>query len=315
MKKIIFIVITVLLLLGCLTACSSATNAQTNAKDELATLKIGDVIGAQSVPNFSDPYVGEDVAVALLKSEKDNATAEGFTGFFSGLKNSFNRTFITEKRYKLVMSGLWVTILLSLFSMIVGTILGASVCAINRSKVKVLSFIAKFYIRIIQGTPVVVMLMILYYIVFGSVNIDSMIIAVIGFSLNFSAYTSEMFRTGIDAVDKGQLEAATASGFSKLQAFTFITLPQAARHIIPVYKGEFISMVKMTSVVGYVAIQDLTKVSDIIRSRTYEAFFPLIATAVIYFAVTYIFIIILNIIEIKIDPKKRKRIVKGVEAK
>ena len=233
-------------------------------------------------------------------------------GFLNGIGNSVNKTFIVENRWRLVLSGLGITIVISLCSLVLGTLLGALICAMRRSKIKIISGIAKVYIRIIQGTPIVVLLMILFYIIFGKSDIDAMIVAVIGFSMNFSAYTSEMFRTGIDAVDKGQLEAAAASGFSKPRAFMLITLPQAARHTIPVYKGEFISMVKMTSVVGYIAIQDLTKVSDIIRSRTYEAFFPLIVTALIYFTITYLFILVLNLIELKIDPKRRKRMVKGV---
>jgi len=119
-------------------------------------------------------------------------------------------------------------------------------------------------------------------------------------------------RTGIDAVDKGQQEAAYAIGFSRFQVFERITFPQAARHVLPVFKGEFISMLKMTSVVGYIAIQDLTKMSDIIRSRTYEAFFPLLATALIYFVMAYAMAWLLSRVEIRVDPKRRKRIVKGV---
>lgn len=264
----------------------------------------------QKQVDFSIPYSGGGLAV-LIQSKVDE-TASSESSFFAGIKDSFERTFLTENRWKLVLSGLGITIILSLFSMIFGTILGAGVCAMNRSKHKILSGLGKVYIRIIQGMPIVVMLMILYYIIFGSVDIHAIVVAIIGFSLNFSAYTSEMFRTGIDAVDKGQLEAAAATGFSKFQSFVLITLPQALKHILPVYKGEFISMVKMTSVVGYIAIQDLTKVSDIIRSRTYEAFFPLIATAIIYFLLTYFFILILNILEVKIDPKRRKRRLKGV---
>ena len=122
-------------------------------------------------------------------------------------------------------------------------------------------------------------------------------------------------RTGIDAVDRGQIEAANALGFTKTKTFWKITFPQAARHFLPIFKGEFISMVKMTSVVGYIAIQDLTKVSDIIRSRTLEAFFPLIATAVIYFIVANILTMLLSRLEISLDPKRRKRTVKGVVMK
>ncbi|MEG1193685.1 MAG: ABC transporter permease subunit, partial [Clostridia bacterium] len=132
---------------------------------------------------------------------------------------------------------------------------------------------------------------------------------------NFGVYVSEMMRTGIDAVDKGQIEAAHALGFTRMRTFRKITFPQAARHFLPVFKGEFISMVKMTSVVGYIAIQDLTKVSDIIRSRTLEAFFPLIATAVLYFLVANLLTVLLSWLEVSLDPKRRSRTVKGVVTK
>lgn len=228
------------------------------------------------------------------------------------LASSFHRTFIVEDRWKLILQGLWITILISVLSLVLGTILGAFICALRRSRSGPLNGIAKAYICIIQGTPILVILMLLFYVVLKDINIPAVFVAVIGFSMNFGAYTAEMFRSGIEAVDKGQLEAAAAIGFNRRQSFIKITLPQAARHIIPVYRGEFIAMVKMTSVVGYIAIQDLTKMSDIIRSRTYEAFFPLITTAIIYFAITYLFVLILNAIELNIDPKYRKRVIKGV---
>ncbi len=262
---------------------------------------------------FTEPFF-PNPQVLITNDEKamsDNVAK--ITEFFGSVGKSFHRTFIVENRWKLVFSGLRLTVMISMLSMFLGSLLGVLVCMMNRSKIKLLTTASKLYIRIIQGIPIVVMLMILYYVLFGNVDIDAIIVAVIAFSLNFSAYTSEIFRTGMDAIDKGQREAAAASGFSGLQSFFFITLPQASRHIIPVYKGEFVSMVKMTSVVGYIAIQDLTKASDIIRSRTYEAFFPLIATALIYFAITYLFILILNVIEHKIDPKRKKRSIRGVK--
>ncbi len=116
--------------------------------------------------------------------------------------------------------------------------------------------------------------MLIFYVIFASVNIQPVLVAVIAFGMNFAAYVSEMFRTSILSIDKGQWEAGIASGFSKFQTFLYIILPQAVNRVLPVYKGEFISMVKMTSVVGYIAVQDLTKAGDIIRSRTFDAFFP-----------------------------------------
>jgi polar amino acid transport system substrate-binding protein len=257
-----------------------------------------------SVPNYSGGVV---VMVADRPAGED--------GFYTGLAGSFRRTFITENRYKMVLQGLYVTILITILSAIFGALLGFVVCLMRMSKSRLANIPAKVFIRSIQGTPIVVLLMILYYIVFGSVDINGIIVAVIGFSISFAAYVSEMMRTGIEAVDRGQHEAAAAIGFNGFQVFTKITFPQAARHALPVFKGEFISMLKMTSIVGYIAIQDLTRMSDIIRSRTYEAFFPLIATALIYFAISYILASLLSLLELRIDPKQRKREVKGVAPK
>lgn len=258
--------------------------------------------------DFTESYYSGGIVLVIKK----DVIPKSESTFISGLITSFNRTFIVEDRWKLILEGFWVTILISILSLILGTALGALICLMRRSKSIFLNGIAKVYIRIIQGTPILVIIMILYYIIFRDVDISGILVAVIGFSLNFGAYTSEMFRTGIDTVDKGQLEAASAIGFNKIQSFIKITLPQAAKHVIPVFKGEFIAMVKTTSVVGYIAIQDLTKMSDIIRSRTYEAFFPLIVMAIIYFTVTYLFVLVLDATELAIDPKHRKRVVKGV---
>jgi polar amino acid transport system substrate-binding protein len=213
----------------------------------------------------------------------------------------------------MILQGLRVTITITLLSAIFGTILGFGICVMRRARARWVNLPAGVFIRAVQGTPIIVLLMILYYIVFGSTDLDAMFVAVIGFSINFAAYVSEMMRTGMDAVDKGQHEAAYALGFNRVQVFQKIIFPQAARHVLPVFKGEFISMLKMTSVVGYIAIQDLTKMSDIVRSRTYEAFFPLIATALIYFALAYLMAGLLSLVEIRVDPKRRKRTVKGGE--
>ena len=266
---------------------------------------------AQSVL-FSDPHYAGGVVVMVETGDGGAALAAGNAGICAGLAESFRRTFVTEDRYKLVLRGIQVTLLISVLSAFFGTLLGFGVCTLRRAKSAWAYVPAKVFIRSVQGTPIVVLLMILYYVVFGGVDINAVFVAVIGFSINFAAYVSEMMRTGIDAVDKGQHEAAVALGFNRVQVFTWITFPQAVRHSLPVFKGEFISMLKSTSVVGYIAIQDLTKMSDIIRSRTYEAFFPLIATALIYFAIAYVMTFLLSLVELKVDPKLRARVVKGV---
>ncbi|OXS26743.1 MAG: hypothetical protein BI182_03275 [Acetobacterium sp. MES1] len=255
-----------------------------------------------------------DQAVAIVRNQAVAASTGGqqWAGMIASLGESFNKTFVVEDRYQLILEGLSTTIVISLLSLLFGSLLGALICAMRRSRVGLISGLAVVYIRLIQGVPIVLTLMILYYIIFASVDIHPVLIAVVGFSINFAAYSAEIFRTAIDATDKGQLEAAYALGFTRVASFFKVTLPQALRHILPIFKGEFISMVKMTSVVGYIAIQDLTKMTDIIRSRTFEAFFPLVVTAAIYFVITYLFILLLGKIEVQIDPKRRKRVVKGV---
>ena len=202
---------------------------------------------------------------------------------------------------------------ISLCAALIGSVLGFGLCLVRRSRSRAASLLAAGFIRLIQGIPTLVLLMVLYYIVFASARLSGVVIAILAFSINFGVYVSEMIRTGIDAVDKGQWEAAAALGFGRAKTFTKVIAPQAARHILPVYKGELISMVKMTSVVGYIAVEDLTKATDLIRSRTFEAFFPLIVTAVIYFLLAWSLTSLLRLAELRIDPKRRPRVLKDVE--
>ncbi len=297
---------------------SSLIPALQSGKVDLIISNITKTKERAEVVDFSKIYFKNPQALIVHKDtyneifDKKEESLGNNIGFFEGLKASFDRTFFVEKRYKLILDGLYITILISLATAFFGVIFGLFICGMRRSSSKLLNVPAKVYIRAMQGTPMVVLLMILYYIVFASVDINAIIVAIIGFSMNFAAYTAEIMRTGVDSIDKGQIEAASAMGYRRGQVFKNIIFPQAARHCIPVLQGEFISTVKMTSVVGYIAIQDLTKASDIIRSRTYEAFFPLISTAIIYFLLAYIFTLILTYVEIKVDPKSRKRTV-GVE--
>lgn len=256
---------------------------------------------------FSEPFLTSSELMVVRKpvEKKD---------FWIALKESFNKTFIREDRWKMIAKGIETTLIISILSAILGTLLGFGICLIRRMKNPIIHGITTIYIRVLQGTPVLVLLMILFYIVFAKTGLSSIMVATIAFALNFSAYVCEMFRTGIDGVDIGQTEAAYALGYTKIQTFFRIVLPQAAQTFLPVYKGEFISLVKMTSVVGYIAVQDLTKMSDLIRSRTYDAFFPLIASAIIYFLLATLLTSLLTAIEFKIEPNRKVRIVKGVKA-
>ena len=258
---------------------------------------------------FSAPvYNGGIVAVVKNGAANKSENSAEEESFIASLKTSFERTFVREDRWKLVLQGIGVTIFISILSSIFGNLIGFLVCLLRLSRNKIADAFAITYIRVLQGTPAVVLLMILFYVVFASSGLDGVWVAIIGFGMNFGAYVSEMMRTGIEAVDKGQMEAALSLGYTKTRAFFKIVFPQAARHFLPVYQGEFISMVKMTSVVGYIAVLDLTKASDIIRSRTYEAFFPLVTTAIIYFLIAWALTRVLTAIQKRIDPKNRKKV-------
>ena len=161
----------------------------------------------------------------------------------------------------------------------------------------------------------VVLLMILYYIIFGSVSISGIVVAVVGFTLTFGAAVFGLLKMGVGAVENGQYEAAYALGYSNRRTFFKIILPQALPHVMPAYKGEIVGLIKATAIVGYIAVQDLTKMGDIVRSRTYEAFFPLIAITIIYFVLEGLIGLIVSRIGTNINPKKRSRanILKGVK--
>jgi polar amino acid transport system substrate-binding protein len=262
--------------------------------------------------DFSDPYYEMGNRVFALKS--NIASFTGHTAaehpprsFLRSLADSFRSNIIEENRYLLIWDGLKTTVILSILSTVFGTLLGAMVCFMRMSRIRLVNNLAKIYISILRGTPVLVLLMLIFYVVFASVDINPVLVAVIAFGMNFAAYVSEIFRTGIEGVDKGQSEAGIAMGFSRVQTFLYVVLPQTVRRILPVYKGEFISLVKMTSIVGYIAVQDLTKASDIVRSRTFDAFFPLIMVALLYFAISWVLMQSLEHLERVTDPKYRRR--------
>jgi len=266
--------------------------------------------------DFSDAYANFKTAVIVTKKNLASYDGVGITpvktSFLKSVSNSFYSNIILEKRYLLIIDGLKITVIISILAAIIGTLIGGLICFMRMSKRKVLSVAAGLFINLIRGTPVLVLLMIIFYVIFASTNINPVIVAVIAFGINFGAYVSEMFRTSIQSVDKGQAEAGIATGFTKVQTFVHIIMPQALRHVLPVYKGEFISLLKMTSIVGYIAVQDLTKASDIIRSRTFDAFFPLIMAAVLYIIIAWLLTWALSCLEISVDPK-RKHIKKEVE--
>jgi len=260
----------------------------------------------RKVVNFSEGYFVNPQVLLTVKEQSVAANNTEENSFFARVKESFYNNIILEKRYLLLWNGLKVTFLISVMAALLGTILGALVCTMRMSKNKVLQIVAKVYIDLLRGIPQVVLLMLMFYVIFAPLNISGVTVAIITFAMNFAAYVSEMFRTSIESVNKGQTEAGIALGFSKVKTFFNIVLPQAVQRVLPVYKGEFIALVKMTAIVGYIAVQDLTKASDIIRSRTFDAFFPLIMVAILYFVLAWLLTFLLERVQLKTAPKRKR---------
>jgi len=237
--------------------------------------------------NFSEEYFINPQVLTAFSADATTGQAAP-KNWFQGLRESFINNLVLENRYMMIVNGLKQTIIITLFAILLGTVIGGIICFLRMGKNNILKNFAKIYIDIMRGTPILVMLMIFFYVVFASTGLSATVVAIITFALNMGAYSSEMFRTAIEGVDRGQSEAGVAMGFTRIQTFIYVIFPQAIRRVIPVYKGEVISLLKMTSVVGYIAVVDLTKASDIIRSRTFDAFFPLIVVAVIYFLLAWL---------------------------
>lgn len=201
------------------------------------------------------------------------------------------KSLIYDKRYMYILTGLKNTLIISLFAVIIGFLLGTIIALINdynekNGKFRILSALGKWYVNVIRGTPMLLQLMIIYYVMFKSVNISPVLVGIIAFGLNSSAYVSEIIKSGINSVDTLQYESALSLGFNYSKTMIYVILPQAIKNILPALGNELVTLIKETSVAGYIGIVDLTKASDIIASNTYNYFFPLIITAIIYFILT-----------------------------
>lgn len=206
---------------------------------------------------------------------------------------------IYDKRYMYILTGLKNTLIISLFAVIIGFLLGTIIALINDSNekngnFKILSTLGKWYVNVIRGTPMLLQLMIIYYVIFKSVDISPVLVGIIAFGLNSSAYVAEIIKSGINSVDIVQYESALSLGFNYSKTMIYVVLPQAIKNILPTLGNELVTLIKETSVAGYIGIVDLTKASDIIASNTYNYFFPLIITAIIYFILTTILTKLLN---------------------
>ena len=241
--------------------------------------------------------------------------------YFMSLWKRFDKAFFVEDRWKLYLEGLGNTIMIALMAAIIGVVLGVIFALINyvnkkTGKLKPLAWISNLYITVVRGTPVVLQLMIMYFLVFVSWNFKVMIgdfklldsglvIGSITFGLNSAAYVAEIARAGFEAVDDGQREAGRSLGLSTAQTMWYIIIPQALRNCLPPLFNEFITLVKETAIVGYVGIYDLGKIPGLIQSRTFDYLFPLLIAAVMYLAVVLVLTRILRVLEKKFAKSDR----------
>lgn len=226
--------------------------------------------------------------------------------FLDTMRVNFEKTFIRESRWKLILDGLRVTLLLSCCSLVLGTILACLFCAAAGSRFRAVSLFMKSVIELVNGMPIVLFLMICFYVIFARTGLPEMIVAIIAFATDFGCRGAVTLDSGIRSVEKGEIEAAESMGMSPFQIHRLIIFPQAVQNIFGVYKTQVVNLIKATSVVGYIAVQDLTKASDIIRARTYEAFFSLVFTALIYFLICRLVLLLLSIAERKLNGRRSK---------
>ncbi len=213
--------------------------------------------------------------------------------WWAKIADKFVNNFIAEDRWRYIWNGLGVTLLITVCAVVIGITIGFLVAVVRSThdrtgRMKFANAICRLYLTVIRGTPVLVQLLIIYFVIFGSVNVDKKLVAIIAFGINSGAYVAEIFRAGIMSVDIGQFEAGRSLGFNYSQTMTSIIMPQAFKNSIPPLANELIVLLKETSIVGYIALEDLTKGGDIIRGRTFDAFMPLLAVALIYLTIVMI---------------------------
>lgn len=224
-----------------------------------------------------------------------------------GFVDSFKQNFIEQDRWHYLVNGLGTTLLITFFSVLIGMALGFIIAIVRfthdkTGKMKVGNFLCRIYLTVIRGTPVVVQLLIIYFVIFASVPISKIFVAIIAFGINSGAYVAEIVRSGIASIDDGQFEAGRSLGLNYRQTMISIILPQAFKNVLPALANECIVLLKETSVSGYIAVQDLTKGGDIIRSQTYSAFMPLISVAIIYL----VMVVVLSHFVTKLERRLRQ---------
>ena len=237
--------------------------------------------------DFSDSYTTSKQVIIINKGTSAVSDSENKNTKSLSFTDKLRQNFIDDSRWQYILTGLGNTILITILAIAIGLVIGTLVAVVRtvhdqQNKLKILNFICKLYLTVIRGTPAMIQLLIIYYVIFASVNVNKILVAVVAFGLNSGAYVAEVIRSGINAVDKGQFEAGRCLGLNYRQTMSSIIMPQAFKNMLPALCNEFISLLKETAISGYIGLQDLTKGGDIIRSQTFEAFIPLVAVALIY---------------------------------
>lgn len=253
--------------------------------------------------NFSNTYTTSKQVVVV----RDNEAIANQSSFIEKFKNDF----IEDNRYQYILTGLKNTLIIALFAAIIGIIIGFLVAVVRSShdktgNMKVLNFICSLYLTIIRGTPAMIQLLIIYYIILGSVDINKIFVAILAFGINSGAYVAEIFRSGIMSIDNGQFEAARSLGLNYRQTMIKVILPQAFKNVLPALANEFIVLLKETSISGYIGLNDLTRGGDIIRSITYDAMLPLFGVAVVYLTLVMILSALVKKLERRLRSNERR---------
>lgn len=212
------------------------------------------------------------------------------SAWFQSLGSEFYNDFIFKDRWHYMLNGLVVTLEVTIAAVIIGIILGFLVAIVRSTHdktggLKFLNGICRIYLTVIRGTPVMVQLLIVYFVIFGSVKDIEVLVAIMAFGVNSGAYVAEIFRSGIISIDNGQFEAGRSLGFNYNQTMWTIIMPQAIKNVVPALLNEVIALLKETAIVGYISLQDVTRGAMIIRGVTYDPYLPLLLLAVVYLCI------------------------------
>ena len=250
------------------------------------------------------------ITETYMNAAPEKETAGENAGLWNRICTAFYTNFVKDDRWSYLVNGFVVTIEISLAAVALGVVLGFLVAVIRSThdmtgRFRVLNVLCHAYLTVIRGTPVVVQLLIIYFVIFGSVDVSKVLVAIVAFGVNSGAYVAEIIRSGIMSVDRGQMEAGRSLGLSYGCTMRSVILPQALKNVLPALGNEFIVLLKETSVCGYIALQDLTKGGDIIRSQTYDAFLPLLAVALIYLILVVCLSWLLKKFELRLKKNER----------